>query len=98
MGLIKLAGPISAAFKDLGKAIKKSMAPKSERVKDIVKKNVDKAKAAASGEALAGQKAQADFYNKKIKKLKIGLGAIGVAGVGAGIGGKELYDRNKKEK
>ena len=87
MSLIKLAGPIGAAFKDLGKAIKKNFTSKNERVQDIVKKNVNKVKAQASQDALAGQKAQADFYNKKIHKLKVGLGATAIGGAGLGVGG-----------
>ena len=94
MSLIKLAGPITVALKDLGKAIKKSFTPKPERVKDIVKKNIEKNVGKAVGEAsrkaIAGQKAQAEFYNKKISNMKKGLVATAIGGAGLGAGGYVL--------
>lgn len=43
--------------------------------------------------ALSGQKAQAEYYNKKVRNLKYGVGATGLIGLNVGMYAQNKYDK-----
>ena len=66
---------------------------KGKRIQDLRKK-LEQHKAEASKAGLAGQKAEAEYHHKKLKKFKFGAGAV--AGL-TGLTGFAIGKKKRKE-